>query len=211
MDPKDEDALRQLIRKELANREQLRSPQDVGGLTPQQETEMPEERKRIIEEEISAFYQARGGYKKFVNEDGDVEWLTDAELLDRESQLPIDMEELEVGQRRVRNRIVIICLLLFAGLVLMFVLLRDRTGSVQVLCNVPGATIVLNGAATEFTTDHALQYLPTGPQVISVSKYGYVADGPQSIKVDLRAGRTEIVMLKLKPQLVDTNGRSRKN
>ena len=149
LDPREEEQLRQLIRKELENREKLRSrsvPQLGDG-------DISAERRRVIEDEIADFYRSRGGYLAVTNEHGEVEWLTDAEAREREQQIPVDMEELEEGQRRVRLRIVVLCALFFVAVVLVFVAMREKTGRIQVISNVPDATIILDGASTEFQTD----------------------------------------------------------
>jgi hypothetical protein len=120
-------------------------------------------------------------------------------LREREAQIPVDMEELEEGQRRVRNRLLLLVGLIFVGAILIILLLRDRTGTIQVICNVPGATVQLNGSPTEFKTDARLEKLTVGPHMIAVTKKGYVPDGAPLARVDLRAGHTEVVVLKLKP------------
>ncbi len=199
MERREEDELRRLIRKELETREQLRGSDAGYQQARRGSQDMNEDRRRIIEDEIEAFYLARGDYVRHVNEDGDVEWLTRSELRERESQIPVDMEELEEGQRRVRNRLLLLIGLVFVGVILLIVLMRDRTGTIQVICNVPGATVQLNGSSTEFKTDARLEHLTVGPHVIAVLKKGYVPDGPPLTRVELRAGRTEVVVLKLKP------------
>lgn len=205
MDPREEQELRDLIRKELENRDRVRGEQFAEHARPADQ--WSEERRRIIDEEIAAYYRARGGIRRYENEDGDVEWLTEAEIEEREKQIPVDMEELEVGQRRVRNRLVAFIVLAIVAVVLLFVLLRDRSGGVEVICNVP-ATIYLNGSPTEFQTDNRLSHLPVGPHVVSVARSGYVPDGIGSVRVDLRAGQTEIVVFKLKPAASDSARRS---
>jgi hypothetical protein len=209
MDPREEEDLRKLIRRELESREKIRGASGAEARMHEDGAELSAERQRVIEEEIEAFYRAKGGYRRWENEDGEVEWLTDAEIREREGQIPVDMEELEVGQRRVRNRMVAISVLAFVVVVLLFVLTRERTGSIQVICNVPAATIVLNGSATDFQTDYRLTHVPVGPQMISVTKYGYVPDGPANSSVDLKAGSNAIVVLKLKPASMDSIGRSK--
>ncbi len=196
LDPREEEQLRQLIRKELENREKLRSR----SVPPLGDGDISEERRRVIEDEIADYYRSRGGYQAVTNEHGEVEWLTDAEAREREQQIPVDMEELEEGQRRVRLRIVVLCALFFVAVVLVFVAMREKTGSIQVISNVPDATIILDGASTEFQTDFKLENLPAGPHLISITKPGYVADGPASMRVDLEAGKNEVAALKLKPQ-----------
>lgn len=208
MDPREEEELRQLIRRELENRERLREGQ-ASELGSPWTAPMSEERRRIIEDEIEVFYRSKGGYRRYENEEGDIEWLTEAEILDRERQIPVDMEELEVGQRRVRNRLIATVVLVVIGAALLMILLHERTGSIQVICNEPGATVHLNGSPTEYITDTWLHNLPPGPHLISVSKYGFAADSQASRRVDLRAGETEVVILKLKPTRTDTAGGSR--
>jgi hypothetical protein len=198
MDKQEEARLRELIRKELENRTAIKAseaPRDgvrTSGLS--------EERQRIIADEIREFHRRRGGAQEYVNEEGNVEWLTEEEIVERDKQLPVDMEELEVGQRDVRNRIVLLSVLLFAGLALMFVSLREETGSVQVICNVPRATIHLDGSPTEYLTDFTLKGLPAGAHLISVSKTGYVAYGERSARIDLSEDEQEVVVLRLEPK-----------
>ena len=196
MDPKEEKQLRRIIRKELENRERLRGDP----VLPADGADVSDERRRIIEEEISKFYLDKGSYRPFTNEQGDVEWLTEGEFAERERQIPVDMEELEEGQRRVRMRIVLMSVLFFVVVVLLTIAMRDRYGNVQVISNVPGATIVLDGSPTEFLTDFKLQKLSPGAHLISIYKTGYVSDGPATMRVNLKAGKNEVVALKLQPQ-----------
>ncbi len=203
MDPQEEKQLRKLIRKELEAREKLRGHSE----SPLEDETLSEERRRIIEDEIASFYQSRGGYKPVTNEHGEVEWLTDSEARERDQQIPVDMEELEVGQRRVRLRVLMISLLVFLGVVLLFFVMRDRTGSIQVISNVPNATILLDGSSTDFQTDFTLSKLPPGAHLISISKPGYVPDGEANVRVELRAGKNEVVTLRLRPQAPPTNDR----
>ncbi len=199
MNKQEEQELRKLIRRELENRERLSSKEeDLSSDGP----ELSEERRRIIKEEISNFYLNKGGYKPFENEQGDVEWLTEAQARERERQIPVDMEELEDGQRRVRLRILTMIILAFVVLVLLLFAMRDRYGSVQVVSNVPGATIVLDGSPTEFQTDFKLSKLPPGAHLIAVQKAGYVPDGPASERINLGVGEHKVVALQLKPQPV---------
>lgn len=210
MDHREEEELRQLVRRELEARERLRSERTDDLRTRRDATGFSEARRQVIEREIEEFYREKG-YRRYENEDGEVEWLSEDEMRDRMGQLPVDMEEITVEQRRVRNRFMFILLLAFGGIVLLFVLMRDRTGSIQIVCNVPGATVSLNGSPTEFVTDCRLERLPVGPHVVSISKFGYVPDGSASRLVELKAGENEVIILKLKLQQTDSLGRSRKN
>jgi hypothetical protein len=200
MDNQEEARLRELIRKELENREALKDSGENALRDRRESAEMSDERRRIIDDEIQAFHKRHGRAKEYLNDEGNVEWLSEEEIVNREKQLPVDMEELEVGQQHVRNRVMLLSLLLFVGLVLMFVALRERTGSVQVICNIPRATICLNGSATEYLTDFTLKSLPAGSHLISIAKPGYVPDGVKSATVKITAGAEEIVVLKLKPE-----------
>jgi hypothetical protein len=84
----------------------------------------------------------------------------------------------------------------------MFVSLSEKTGNVQVICNVPRATIHLNGTPTEYLTDFTLKGLPTGAHLLSVSKSGYIVDGDHGAKAVVTSGDDAIVILKLKPKPV---------
>jgi hypothetical protein len=197
MDSREEQELRKLIRRELKNRESLRG---TGGELSPGGTVLNEERRRIIEEEIRKFYLGKGGYKPYENENGDVEWLTESEAKERDRQIPVDMEELGEGQRRVRLRILMMTILAFVVVVLLIFAMRDRYGSIQIISNVPGATILLDGSPTEFLTDFKITKLPPGTHLIAIHKTGYVPDGPVSMRVNLTAGEHEVVALQLKPQ-----------
>ena len=204
MDPREEEELRSLVRRELESREQLRGSETGERKLRLQTGALSEERRRIIEEEIAAFHRARGVSRPYQNEEGETEWLTDEEVAERERQIPVDIEELEVGQRQIRNRVLVSVGLAAIGLVLIFVLLRDRTGGIQVISNVKGATVLLDGSPTEFTTDAHLRGLPVGPHLISLAKPGFVPDGDASARVDLRPGSDVIVTLQLKLNPLET-------
>ena len=208
INPREEEELRNLVRRELEARDRLHSERTDDLRARRESGGFSEDRRRIIEEEVEAFYREKG-YRRYESEDGEVEWLSDEELRDREGQLPVDMEELTVEQRRVRNRFIFILLLAFCAVVLLFVLMRDRTGSLQIVCNVPGAAVHLNGSPSEFVTDCRMDHLPVGPLLVSVSKYGYLADGPAARRVNVSGGQTEVVVLKLKPHTMDSLGRSK--
>jgi hypothetical protein len=200
MDNQEEARLRELIRKELENREALKASDENALRDRRESAEMSDERRRIIDDEIQAFHKRHGRSKEYLNDEGNTEWLSEDEITAREKQLPVDIEELEVGQKHVRNRVLLLSVLLFIGLVLMFIALRERTGSVQVICNIPRATIYLNGSPTEYLTDFTLESLPAGSHLISVAKVGYIPDGDKSERVKIVAGTEEIVVLKLKPE-----------
>jgi hypothetical protein len=210
MDQREEEELRHLIRKELEKRGQVTDDAEYRHVRHGSQV-VSKDRRRIIEDEIEAFYLAKGGYQRVENEEGEIEWLTDSEIREREGQIPVDMEELEVGQRRVRNRLVMLVVLACCAFALLIILMRDRTGSIQVICNVPNASIVLNGSPTELHTNARMDRIAVGPYLISLSKYGYVPDGAASAKVELRAGQEEIVRLNLKPASVDSFGRPKQN
>lgn len=199
MDSKEEEKLRALIRKELENREQIRQDQFTQSHGRAESKAVSDARERIIREEIERFYRDKGGYQPYVNEDGDTEWLTDTEISERELQIPVDMEELETGQTKLRLQAVLLAFLFFVSTVLLFVLLKERTGSIQVLTNVPRATIHIDGAPSEYLSNHIIRGLSTGPHLISVSKRGYVPDGENGARLHVRPGRQEIVMFRLKP------------
>jgi hypothetical protein len=198
VDRAEEQRLRDLIRSELENREKLRSGIAEDIRHRRTEAGEADERRRIVDDEIRRYYESKGGYREWVNDDGDTEWLTVEEIAEREKQIPVDMEELEEGQRHVRNRVVLLSVLLFLGLVMIFFALREKTGSIQVISNEPGATILLNGVPTEYTTDFTLEGLQAGVHLISLNKFGYEADGLHSARVKVTPGEDQVVVLKLK-------------
>lgn len=206
IDHNEEQRLRDLVRKELEAREELRSKDKAGEVTLTTIDEL--ERKRIIEDEIQRFYAARGDYKQITNEDGELEWVTAQEAADRERQIPVDIEELEEGQRKVRNNILLIALLVFAGVALMIYALGQRHGTIQVLSNVEGATIILNGMPTEFRTDNILKDLAPGVHIVSVEKEGFGVVGDVARRVELKAAGEEVLVFQLEPKERRFNGQS---
>lgn len=206
IDNNEEQRLRDLVRKELEAREELRSKEKAGEVRLTTIDEL--ERKRIIEDEIQRYYTARGDYKQIENEDGELEWITAAEAAEREKQIPVDIEELEEGQKKVRNNIVLIAIFAFIGVALMIFALQQRHGSIQVLANVDGATIILNGMPTEFRTDNILRDLAPGIHIVSVSKDGFGIVGDPARRIELKAGSEEVLVFQLEPKERRYNGQS---
>ena len=206
IDHNEEQRLRDLVRKELEAREELRSKDNSGEVKLTTIDEL--ERKRIIEEEIQSYYAARGDYKQIENEDGELEWITITEAAEREKQIPVDIEELEEGQKKVRNNIVMIAVLAFIGVALMIFALQQRHGSIQVLANVDGATIILNGMPTEFRTDNVLHDLAPGTHIVSVAKDGFGIVGDAARRVQLKAGGEEVLVFQLEPKERRFNGQN---
>lgn len=198
LDPRDEEELRKFVRRELEAREQLKESVDDDRRFRAVVGEVSDERRSIIDEEIRRFYAARGDVREWENEDGETEWLTEAQISEREAQIPVDEEELEAGQRTMRIRVLMMSGLFVLGMILLFFILRERTGSLQVVSNIQGASILLDGAPTELVTDAILPRLPTGPHLIALEKPGFIIDGPPSIRVDIRPGEEAIVTMQMK-------------
>jgi hypothetical protein len=207
IDHNEEQRLREMVRRELEAREDIKSKEKSSEVKLTTIDEL--ERKRIIDEEIQQFYLARGDYKQVENEDGELEWLTADEAEDREKQIPVDMEELEVGQRQVRNNILLISLTVFIGVVLMFLALRQRTGNIQVHSNIEGAVIVLDGVPTEFRTDNVLRDLAPGTHIVSVAKDGFGIVGDGARRVELKPGGEEVLVFTLAPKERPLNGQAK--
>lgn len=203
----EEQKLRDLVRKELEAREQLRAKEKASEVKLTTIDEL--ERKRIIDDEIQSYYAARGDYKQIENDDGELEWITNDEESERAQQIPVDIEELEVGQKQVRNNILLISVMVFIGVALMIFALRQRHGSIQVLANVDGATIVLNGVPTEFRTDNVLHDLAPGTHIISVAKEGYGIVGDAARRIDLKAGSEEVIVFQLEFRERRINGQTK--
>jgi len=203
MDHSEEQRLRDLIRKELEAREEIRGREKQSEVKLTTINEL--ERQRIINDEIEKFYQARGDFERYENEDGEVEWLTKEEIEERKRQVPVDIEELEEGQRSVRTSIIVIAVAAFVGFALLLYALRARHGNIQVVSNVEGATIILNGQPTEFRTDNVLKDLTPGIHVISVVKSGYGIVGDPARRIELEAGEEEVVVF----QMTESNVRGR--
>jgi hypothetical protein len=198
MDSNEEQRLRELVRRELEARERMKAP-DVSPQSAQW-NQADQERQKIIADEIRRFYEARGNFQSFTNEEGEVEWLTAEEIAERQKQIPVDVEELEEGQKHVRVHFVVIALLGFLILALLIFAMRERTGSVQVISSVPGATILLDGIATEFRTDYMLRDLSPGTHLISVQKSGYGIAGDPARRIEVEAGEEVIVIFELQPR-----------
>jgi hypothetical protein len=198
MDQSEEQRLRELVRRELEARERMKAPDASPKSAQWSQTDA--ERQKIIADEIRRYYEARGNYQSFTNEEGEAEWLTAEEIAERQMQIPVDVEELEEGQKHVRAHFLVIALLGFLILTLMIFAMRERTGSVQVISNVPGSTIVLDGTATEFRTDFMLKDLSPGAHLISVQKMGYGIVGDPARRIEVEAGEEKIVIFELQPR-----------
>jgi hypothetical protein len=207
LDKAEEERLRELIRKELENREKMRDATLDERLSRIDASGLSSERERIIEEEIRDFYVRKGNYRPYENEDGDTEWLTETEIKEREIQIPVDMEELETGQKRVRSRAMLLVILFFFAVALVFLALREKTGSIQIICNVPGATISLDGTPTEFVTDFTFKGLSPGSHLVSVFKSGYALEGDANRRIDIQPGNEVILVFSLKPVSGNNLGR----
>lgn len=198
LNPREEEELRELVRRELQERDRL---QEAGGADRRFRASMgdvSEDRRRIIDDEIARHYRSQANVRQWENEEGEMEWLTEEQIREREAQLPVDDEELEVGQQSMRRRVLIMSALFVFGVLLLFFILRDRTGAIQVVCNVQGASILLDGSPTALVTDAILSKIPTGPHLISLEKEGYVSEGPATIRVDVRPGQEAIAALQMK-------------
>lgn len=79
-------------------------------------------------------------------------------------------------------------LLVVGGLVYYFMILKsERTGSLRVLSDIPGAEIFVDGSTTGLLTDTTLTHIPVGKVTVSIQKAGYQPNPPFEI-VDVHSG-----------------------
>ncbi|RMF60111.1 MAG: PEGA domain-containing protein [Calditrichaeota bacterium] len=204
--PEEEKRLREKIRKELEEREsRIRESKEQEEKIRQQQLE-ERIRQKIKEEEEERFYQERG-YVKYINHRGEVEWITPEEAKKRSGRRrsrKTSSRQRKRTQRRIFQIVLNLVLVFAAGMIFMFLLRYNPIkkpkvyGAIQVITNVPGAQIFLNGAEKNLFTPDTIPHLATGKNYfISVYKDGYSCWPPMQ-QVTVERNRVVTVNFELK-------------
>ncbi|MDK9699529.1 MAG: hypothetical protein OEM52_05200 [bacterium] len=193
---KDDDQLRQQIRKRLEEQSQ-RLQKEIAALEDRETKILESERmRRILEEERDAYY-TNLGYVKMINDDGAVEWLPPARAQALDDKVGEEIDDIEGGQRKVRWFAVgWIGGFIFLVFVL-FLFFWPRPGSIRVVCNVPEAQIILDSDTTLFRTDAILEGVDPGQHIVSVYKSGYRIKGPIYQQVELKRAEDALMSFEL--------------
>jgi hypothetical protein len=199
--PLTEEEIRRLVQREISEREKIRDLekriQDERGRAKEE----IERHRQIIEEEKRRYYESHPEYHEYINENGELEWLTTEEIRQREMLFDDEIEELESGKKRAQVYLLLGFGLFLVAVVIIIALLTEKTGSIQVISNVKGARIILDSAPVEQVTDAIFTDIPVGKHVISVEKPGYKIAGDPSQQVNLTAHEKEIVIFMLEEDL----------
>ncbi len=172
-----EEELRKQIREELAaEAARAKERRQIASTPPRDEAETM--RRRILEEERRRFFQDSAEHFEYINENGDVEWLTREEITAREGYFDYEehVEDPLAGRRRflIWMSVGVFVMLSAAWGVVSWVL--PATGQLSVVCNVPAATILVDGQESGYTTDAILE-LPIGEHLVEVRAWGYHVSG----------------------------------
>ena len=189
-----DEEIRKLVQREISEREKLRAQERTVSQQRTSDKDEIERQKRIIDEERRKYYESNLNYQEFINEAGEIEWLTKEEIREREGLFDDEMEELESGKKRAQFLLFTMFALFICTVVVIIALLSEKTGSIQVISNVKGASIFLDSSPSEQKTDAIFTDIPIGKHVISVEMPSYKIVGDLSQQVNLSANEREIVI-----------------
>ncbi len=192
-----DEEIRKLVQREISEREKLRAYERNVSLQRTADKDDIERYKRIIEEERRKYYETNSNYQEYVNEAGEIEWLTKEEIREREGFFDDEIEELESGKKRAQIFLFSMFAIFICAVVVVIALLSEKTGSIQVISSVKGASIFLDASPAELKTDAIFTDIPIGKHVVSVEMPGYKIVGDPSQQVNLSANEREIVIFVL--------------
>jgi|GEM_PF-1445780 len=201
-----EEEVRKLAQRQIAQREKLRELEKQIQQDRDNALQAVERHRKIIEDEKRKYYESHSDYHEYVNEMGEVEWLTTEELQAREQLFDDEIEELESGKKKAQLLLFLVLGLFLAAVVVVIALLSEKTGTLQVITNVKGAKVFLDSAPVELTTDAMFADIPVGKHVVTVQMPGYKISGTQSQTVDIKSKQREMVIFMLTPDLTDEAG-----
>ena len=187
-----EEELRKQIRKELeAEAAQARERRRQRAAPQRDEAE--DLRRRILAEERRRFFQDSAEHFEYVNENGDIEWLTREEIAAREGYFDYEehVEDPQAGRKRFLLLVslgVLCCALAGWGLIGWML---PAEGRLSVFANVPNASILLDGQESGHRTD-AILNLPVGEHLVEVRAPGYQVSGEAVRMVSIQEDQTTI-------------------
>lgn len=203
----DDNELRRAIRAEIEQRDKERQKNRQRKEEQRNASEMAERKRRIYREELHRYYLNRPGYRKVVGEDGEPDWVPVEEA--NESNLVYDEvledpTEARKGQKIMWSLSVVFVLVMA---VILYAMLHEGKGTIQVYCNIPQAQIILDASATDNYTQMSsdntfsatIGEVPAGEHLITVEKPGYQIDGEIVRRIELRGGKQVAVTFNLIP------------
>ncbi len=196
-----DEEIRKLVQREISEREKLRAQERADSQQRTSDKDEIDRQKRIINEERRKYYESKPDYQEFENEAGEIEWLTEEEIREREGLFDNGMEELESGKKRAQFLLFTMFALFICTVVVIITLLSEKTGSIQVISSVKGASIFLDSSPAEQKTDAIFSDIPIGKHVVSVEMPGFKIVGDPSQQVSLSANEREIVIFVLEEDM----------
>jgi len=201
-----EEEIRALVQREIAERERLRTLEKQIQNDRDRTKEEIMRYREIIDEEKRKYYESHPEYREYINEAGELEWLTKEEIRQREQLFDSEIEELETGKKQAKWVLFLVFGLLFTAVVLVIALLSEKTGTIQVISNVKGAHIILDSSQEEQVTDAIFLDVPVGKHVISIELRGYRIEGDLSQEINLSSKEREIVVFTLTKDISSQTG-----
>ncbi len=198
----DEEDLRRQIRAEIAERDRLRQKADHQRETEKSASVEAEKRRRIYQEELKKYYQDRPGYRQIVRDDGEVDWVPEAEVRHNAKLFDEVLEDPDTARSRMKWVLSLSGLVVLIVIVVMYLVLHERTGSIQVTSNVPGAQVILDDVRLDQFTDITVKEIPAGKHVVTVNLKGYKVQGESVRQIQLRGGQLEPLSFILLPDSI---------
>jgi len=199
----DDEDLRRSIRAEIEQRDLLRKESYQQRATRRSDNAEAERKRRIYQDELRKFYQNREGYREVIGEDGEVDWIPEEESSTSEMLLDEVLEDPAVARRRLKLSLGFTALLVLAVVTSVYLFLHEGSGSIQVLCNVTDARIILDGTPIGHGINDLIEEVPAGEHVITIEKPGYRIEGQTVRKIELKGGGKEVVLFTLVPVVRD--------
>lgn len=195
-----EEELRRTIRAEIEERERQRKESFRQRMAHEAAQVEAERRRQIYQEELRKFYSSRPGYREVIGEDGEVDWIPEEEASQSGMLFDEVLEDPGVARKRMKIVIGFAAFLIVAVIASLFIILYEGTGTIQVLSNIEGARVILDGVPLSHNTDALLEEIPAGEHVITVEKDGYRIEGDMVRKIELKGGQKEVVSFTLVPE-----------
>lgn len=195
-----EEELRHTIRAEIEQREHQRKESFKQRMVHQAAQVEAERRRQIYQEELRKFYSNRPGYREVIAEDGEVDWVPEEETSQNGVLFDEVLEDPSVARKRMKIVVSFAAFLIVAVVASLFIFLYEGTGTIQVLSNVEGARVILDGVPLSHSTDALIEEIPAGEHVITVEKAGYRIVGDLVRKIELKGGQKEVVSFTLVPE-----------
>jgi len=196
-----EEKARQLIREELMRREEQRRSRINVHEQYKLGTEDEEKLMRIQREEERAFYKNSKDHFEYVNEVGEIEFLTRDEIRAREGYFDYEqqVENIDDEKKRVLKKLFVVIAGVFVFLFLLFLYMQPDVGQLAVVSNIQGASIVLDGQETGSVTNDILPDLSAGEHLVTLQKFGYMVKGDYVKTVQIRRNHETSILLEMIP------------